>query len=284
MNEDAGRRRRAGGRAGNKQRAGTAAIDQMPWRIPVNPDQPTEPVDMDGLMAIHRGCMRILKEIGIEFLNPEAVEILRKAGCKVDGTNIRMDEDFVMEMLKTAPESFTITPRNPEREIIIGGRHMVFVNVSSPPNAWDLERGKRSGDFETFKEFMKLTQYFNCIHVAGGYPVEPIDIHPSVRHLDCLYEKLTLTDKVVHAYSLGAERVEDAVFCRRSSYESGDCAPPPPPGVPFSPPGLQGNGFGGGFPGATGGYNNIFSSSSKAIITKDILVRVIDHSIHRFLF
>ena len=93
----------------------------------------------------------------------------------------------------------------------MGGKHMLFVNVSSPPNAWDLERGKRSGDFETFKEFMKLTQYFNCIHVAGGYPVEPIDIHPSVRHLDCLYEKLTLTDKVVHAYSLGAERVEDVM-------------------------------------------------------------------------
>ena len=215
MNEDAGRRRRAGGRAGNKQRAGTAAIDQMPWRIPVNPDRPTEPLDMDGVMAIHRGCMRILKEIGIEFLNPAAVDILRKAGCRVDGTNIRMDEDFVMEMLKTAPESFTITPRNPDREVIIGGRHMVFVNVSSPPNAWDLERGKRSGDFGTFREFIKLTQYFNCIHVAGGYPVEPIDIHPSIRHLDCLYEKLTLTDKVVHAYSLGAERVEDVMEMTR---------------------------------------------------------------------
>ncbi|MCA3451357.1 MAG: trimethylamine methyltransferase family protein [Rhodobacter sp.] len=215
MNEDAGRRRRAGGRAGNKQRAGTAAIDQMPWRIPVNPDRPTEPLDMNGVMAIHRGCMRILKEIGIEFLNPAAVDILRKAGCRVDGTNIRMDEDFVTDMLKTAPESFTITPRNPDREVIIGGRHMVFVNVSSPPNAWDLERGKRSGDFGTFREFIKLTQYFNCIHVAGGYPVEPIDIHPSIRHLDCLYEKLTLTDKVVHAYSLGAERVEDVMEMTR---------------------------------------------------------------------
>jgi trimethylamine--corrinoid protein Co-methyltransferase len=215
MTEDSGRRRRAGGRAGNKQRAGTAAIDQMPWRIPVNPDRPTEPLDMDGVMAIHRGCMRILKEIGIEFLNPAAVDILRKAGCRVDGTNVRMDEDFVTDMLKTAPESFTITPRNPDREVIIGGRHMVFVNVSSPPNAWDLERGKRSGDFGTFREFMKLTQYFNCIHVAGGYPVEPIDIHPSIRHLDCLYEKLTLTDKVVHAYSLGAERVEDVIEMTR---------------------------------------------------------------------
>lgn len=215
MADDGARRRRAGGRAGNKTRAGTAVIDQMPWRIPVNPDRPTEPLDAEGVQAIHRGAMRILKEIGIEMLNPDAVEILRKAGCIVNGTNVRFDEDFVMEMVGKAPSSFTITPRNPEREIILGGKHMVFVNVSSPPNAWDLERGKRTGDFETFKEFMKLTQYFNCIHVAGGYPVEPVDIHASVRHLDCLFEKLTLTDKVVHAYSLGAERVEDVMEMTR---------------------------------------------------------------------
>ena len=116
-----------------------------------------------------------------------------------------------MEMIGHAPANFTITPRNPAHQVTLGGRHMAFVNVSSPPNAWDLERGKRPGDFETFREFMKLTQYFNCIHVAGGYPVEPIDIHASERHLDCGYEKLVLTDKVIHAYSLGAERVEDVI-------------------------------------------------------------------------
>jgi len=205
------KRSRAGGRAGNKIRAGSAVIDQMPWRIPVNPDRPIEPMDADGVQAVHKGTMRILRDIGIEFLNPEAVSLLKQAGCLVNGTNVRMDEDFVMEMIGHAPETFTITPRNPEREVIMGGKHMLFVNVSSPPNAWDMERGKRSGDFETFKEFMKLTQYFNCIHIAGGYPVEPVDIHASVRHLDCLYEKLTLTDKVCHAYSLGAERVEDVM-------------------------------------------------------------------------
>ncbi len=169
MTDDTATRRRAGtrggGRSGARGRAGGHAIDQMPWRIPVNPDRPTEPLDPDGVMAIHRGAMRILSDIGIEMLNPDAVEILRKAGCRVAGTNVRMDEDFVMEMVRKAPSSFTITPRNPDREITIGGKHMVFVNVSSPPNAWDLERGKRSGDFETFREFMKLTQYFNCIHL-----------------------------------------------------------------------------------------------------------------------
>lgn len=215
MTEETGRRRRAGGRAGNQTRAGTAAIDQMPWRIPVNPDKPVEPLNPEGVLAIHKAAMRILSEIGIEFLNPDAVAILKKAGCRVNGENVRMDEAFIMEMLGHAPESFTITPRNPARELVIGGKHMVFVNVSSPPNSWDLERGKRPGDFETFKEFLKLTQYFNCIHIAGGYPVEPIDIHPAVRHLDCVSEKLTLTDKVVHAYSLGAERVEDVMEMTR---------------------------------------------------------------------
>ncbi|MCC0075421.1 MAG: trimethylamine methyltransferase family protein [Rhodobacter sp.] len=229
MAEDGARRRRHGGREGNTRRSGGQVIDQMPWRIPLNPDRPTEPLDMDGVTAIHKGAMRILSEIGIEFLNDEALATFREAGCRIDGQRVRMDEDFVMEMVRRAPGAFTITPRNPDRQVTIGGGHMVFVNVSSPPNSWDIHRGKRSGDFETFKDFMKLTQAFNCIHVAGGYPVEPIDIHPSVRHLDCLYEKLTLTDKVCHAYSLGKERVEDVMEMVRIagglSHEDFDASP-----------------------------------------------------------
>ena len=157
--------------------------------------------------------MQVLEEIGIEFLNPEATAILKQAGCIVDDEtmNVRMDRDFVMEMLAKAPAEFTMTPRNPDRTITIGGKHMVFGNVSSPPNAMDLDRGHRVGDRAAFQDFLKLTQYYNCIHFAGGYPVEPVDIHASVRHLDCLYDKIILTDKVIHAYSLGAERVEDVL-------------------------------------------------------------------------
>ncbi len=203
--------RRSGGRAGNQRRAATTAVDQMPWRQIVNTDKPTEPLDEEGVNAIHEGVCTILEDIGIQFMNKEALEIMKKGGATVDGENVRIGRDMLMEMIGHVPSQFTITPRNPDRAVTIGGNHLAFVNVSSPPNMWDLERGKRAGDFEGFKDFMKLTQYFNCIHVAGGYPVEPIDIHASVRHLDCLYEKLTLTDKVCHAYSLGKERVEDVM-------------------------------------------------------------------------
>lgn len=206
------RKRRGGGRAGNAARRGGAVLEQMPWRIPVNIDRPTEPLDAAGVAAIHDGAMRILEEIGVVFLNPEALEIFRQAGCTVEGDLVRMGRDFVMEMIAKAPSEFTLTPRNLDRQIPVGGRNILFGNVSSPPNYWDMEIGKKvSGNREQCANLLKLTQYFNCIHFAGGYPVEPVDVHASVRHLDVVYDKLTLTDKVMHAYSLGKERVEDVM-------------------------------------------------------------------------
>ncbi|MEM6308103.1 MAG: trimethylamine methyltransferase family protein, partial [Pseudomonadota bacterium] len=107
---------------------------------------------------------------------------------------------------------FTITPRNVDRQLPIGGDALLFGNVSSPPNYWDMEIGKKvPGTRAQCANLLKLTQYFNCIHFAGGYPVEPVDLHASVRHLEVVYDKLTLTDKVMHAYSLGKERVEDVM-------------------------------------------------------------------------
>ncbi len=224
-------RRRGGGRAGNPRRASAQAVAQTPWTMPVNPDVPTEPIDEAGVRAIHEGAMRVLEEIGIEFLHEEARSILKSAGCTVSpgAENVRMDRAFVMEQVSKAPSSFTITPRNPARAVSVGGDHMVFVNVSSPPNCSDLDRGRRTGTRESYQDLLKLTQFFNCIHLAGGYPVEPQDIHPSVRHLDCLYDKLTLIDKPVHAYSLGKERVEDVMEMVRIAagltHEQFDAAP-----------------------------------------------------------
>ncbi len=212
MVEAATRRRRGGGRAGAAARRGSAIIEQMPWKPPQNIDRPVEPLTEEGVQAIHDGAMRILEELGIEILNDEAVEVFRQAGCIIEGSNVRMGRDMVMEMIAKAPSQFTLTPRNPSRTLTVGDGSILFGNVSSPPNYWDMEIGSKvSGTRSQCQNLLKLTQYFNCIHFAGGYPVEPVDVHASVRHLDVLFDKLTLTDKVMHAYSLGQERVEDVM-------------------------------------------------------------------------
>ena len=230
MSDEVQRRKRSGGRAGAATRRGTATIEQMPWRLPVNQDRPIAPLTEEGVQRIHEAAMYILEEIGIEFLNLEALEILREAGCTVQGENVRMGRDFVMEMIGRAPRQWTITPRNPARQLTIGGDHILFGNVSSPPNYWDMATGRKlSGTREMCRDLLKLSQYFNCIHFIGGYPVEPVDVHASVRHLDVLYDTLTLTDKVAHAYSLGKERVEDVMEMVRIagglSHEEFDASP-----------------------------------------------------------
>ena len=145
-------RRRAGGRAGNERRAGAAAIRQSPWTVPQYSDNPVEPLDREGVERIHDGAMRVLEEIGIDFLNEEAKPVLREAGADVDpnSNRVRMDRAFVMEKVRLAPSSFEIVPRNPERRIVIGGKHSVNVNVSSPPNVAYLERGRRVSDCVSF--------------------------------------------------------------------------------------------------------------------------------------
>jgi trimethylamine--corrinoid protein Co-methyltransferase len=205
-------RRKRGGRGANTRRGG-AAIAQIPWTLPEIPDAPTEPLSEEGVRAVDAAAMRILSEIGIDFLHDGARAELRAAGAEVrDGSErVRFDPEMVRELVAKAPQSFTITPRNPEREVTVGGRRQLFVNVASPPNCSDLERGRRAGDHESYRDLVKLSQYFNCIHLIGGYPVEPVDLHPSTRHLDCIRDKLVLSDKGVHTYALGTERVEDAM-------------------------------------------------------------------------
>lgn len=223
------RRRRSGGRAAHRARSAGAIIAQMPWAPPLVTDRLADPLPPEGVMAIHDAAMRVLEEIGIEFLNAESLALFRAAGMRVEGTNVRLDRAFVTEMIARAPAQFAITPRNPARRVTLGTGHMLFGNVSSPPAWWDAQTGKVTGTRAQCRDLLKLTQYFNCIHFAGGYPVEPQDLHPRIRHLEVLHDKLTLTDKVTHAYCLGPERVEDVMEMVRLaaglSHDEFDAAP-----------------------------------------------------------
>ena len=62
---------------------------------------------------------------------------------------------------------------------------------------------------------MRLIQTLNIVQIIGGYPVEPVDLHPNTRHLDCLRDFVTMTDKPFHAYSLGWGRIRDGIEITR---------------------------------------------------------------------
>lgn len=206
-------RRRGGER--HKGRTATAKINQLPRRKPRRLFAPMALVSDDELESIHQASLQVLQEIGMDLLLPEARERLAAAGAEVKGERVRFPRGLIEECLKTVPSEFNLHARNPENSIRLGGSAMVFGNVSSPPNCSDADGGRRTGNLADFRNLLKLSQVFNCIHFLGGYPVEPIDVHASVRHLVALKDMATLTDKPFHAYSLGRERICDGIEIAR---------------------------------------------------------------------
>ena len=129
---DAAPRRRTGGRAGHERHT---LPQQRPWAQPRMRYRPTEVVSADELESIHAASMGILEEIGMDFLDPEARELLRAAGARVEegSERVRFDRAMVEERIRTAPSTFTLHATNPAHHLAIGGDSMAFGSSRAHP-------------------------------------------------------------------------------------------------------------------------------------------------------
>jgi len=204
------RRRRSIERAAAK---GPVAIPQLPLRRVRNPYPPMALLSADQIEAIHEASLHILENFGIEVMSARALALFEKAGASVDRATqtVRLDRGLVAEALKTAPSAYTLTPRNPERKIHLGGDTINFTLVAGPPNVHDMERGRRAGNLRDYSDLIRLAQHFNCIHMLGNQVCAPIELPANSRHLDTYFANLTLTDKAFHVSAIGRGRALDGI-------------------------------------------------------------------------
>ncbi len=195
------------------RRTGGARLPQLPWTRVVNPYAPMEILSADQLEAIHLTSLRILEEIGIELMSPAARAAMRAVGAEVDeatGT-VRLDRAIVERALATTPERFTLTSRNPAKQLQMGGRDMAFGLVAGPPFVHDCERGRRAGNLADYRDFIKLAQHFNAIHIIGNQVCAPIELPANSRHLDTYRTNLVYSDLSFHCTAIGAGRARDGI-------------------------------------------------------------------------
>ena len=172
----------------------------------------------DELESIHQASLTLLRTTGMDVLLPEAQRLFRNNGAMLDGDRVRFDPEMIEDFISSVPNEFTLHARNPDNSQQIGGNNVVFTAVASPPNSGDIAGGRRTGNHRDFIDLVKLSQHLSAIQMHGGYPVEPADIHASIRHLHALRDIVTLSDKPAHAYSLGAQRNRDALEILRLAH------------------------------------------------------------------
>jgi trimethylamine--corrinoid protein Co-methyltransferase len=210
MAEAAARRGRGGG--GAVRRAERSAVSFETARYIERNIPNFEVLNEEALELIEHNAETVLEEIGVNFPeNPGALALWRAAGADVQGDRVRIPRGLARQLCKTAPSSYTQHARNPERNVVVGGKSLVLAPVYGPPFVRDAEGGRRYATMEDFRKFVKLGYMSKWLHHSGGTVCEPTDIPVNKRHLDMLHAHMTLSDKPFMGSVTEPSRAQDSV-------------------------------------------------------------------------
>jgi trimethylamine--corrinoid protein Co-methyltransferase len=178
-----------------------------------NPYVPFEVLSSDQIEAIHETSLKMLEQIGVELMSAAARDLLRERGALVDEASgvVKLDRVIVEWALSQAPATFTLTSRNPAKQLVIGGRNVAFGLVAGPPFVHDFERGRRAGNYADYCDFIRLAHYFNAIHLIGNQVCAPVELPANSRHLDAYRANLVYSDLAYHCTAIGAGRARDGI-------------------------------------------------------------------------
>ncbi|MEZ5883822.1 MAG: trimethylamine methyltransferase family protein [Paracoccaceae bacterium] len=189
-----GRRARGGGGAARRAERSAVKIEFARYIERNIPN--LEILNEEALSIIEANAETVLEEIGVNFVeNPAALQLWRDAGADVQGERVRIPKGLARKLCATAPSQFTQHARNPDRNVVIGGKNLVLAPVYGPPFVRDLNGGRRYATIADFRNLVKLGQMSKWLHHSGGTVCEPTDVPVNKRHLDMLHAHMTLSDK-----------------------------------------------------------------------------------------
>ena len=207
--------RRSGGRDARRAARLASHLERTPFLTRTLP--PFEVLGEEGLSLLEHNADTILEEVGVVFRgDPEATRLLRDAGADVDGELVRFPRGMCRAVVQaTAPRQFTQYARNHANDVEIGGTHTVFAPNYGSPFVRDLDKGRRYGTIEDFRNLVKLTYLSPHLHHSGGTVCEPVDIPVNKRHLDMVYAHMRYSDKPFMGSVTAPERARDTVEMAR---------------------------------------------------------------------
>jgi trimethylamine--corrinoid protein Co-methyltransferase len=198
-------RRRAGRSSGHSEE-----VRKPDYRELRNPFHPQSVFSDDQIAAMHDTALRVVEELGILVLLPEARALYRQGGAIVDETTrmVRIGRDIVAAALASAPRAIAGRAGDRRRDLCFEVGRLYFVGGAGAPNITDIDRGRRPGSLADFENLIRLAQSFDVIHMQGPH-VEPQDIDQRFRHYAINRAQLTLSDKFPFLYARGTPQVMD---------------------------------------------------------------------------
>ena len=163
------------------------------------------------VQTIHEASMDIIEEVGVEFRCEDAIAMWKATGASVDGVRVRIDREHLMELVGTAPSSYTMVARDRSFDATVGDGKTIFTPSYGAPYVLGLDGVRRPASLEDFRNFTKLNHLSPALHMSGGVVCEPMDVPVPKRHLYMTQSLLTYSSKPFMGAVTSMERAEDSL-------------------------------------------------------------------------
>jgi len=207
VNDDLGRVRQGrDARAAKRQTRVRTWLPELERKIPW-----VDLLSEEQVRTIHEASMDVIEEVGVEFRCEDAIAMWKAAGASVDGVRVRIDRELLMDLVGTAPSSYTMVARDRSFDATVGDGKTIFTPSYGAPYVLGLDGVRRPASLEDFRNFTKLNHLSPALHMSGGVVCEPMDVPVPKRHLYMTQSLLTYSSKPFMGAVTSMERAEDSL-------------------------------------------------------------------------
>ncbi len=150
--------------------------------------------------AIGGAALDILDGTGCKVENQRGLELLAKAGARVDGSRVRLGAELVERALSSAPGNVTIADREGGPAMELGGRRVYFGTGSDCVYTRDLESGERRKarradivDFARVSEKLENVSFVMSMALPEDVPGKRLDVEEFAAMLLATRKPITFT-------------------------------------------------------------------------------------------
>ncbi len=173
------------------------------------------------ILEIHRASLEVLETVGVRLLHPEAVDLLRDAGCRVKGSNVvQIPNWLVEECIHSAPSRITMYSQDGKEAMRLEGRNIHFGLGTDLISTQDLETGKtRPTQLQDVANAARVADYCEEIDFIASFGL-PGDVPTNSMYVECARAMMENSNKPIFFTAGGEEDL--AVIIEMAAVVAGD--------------------------------------------------------------
>ncbi len=162
----------------------------------------------DEAANMHDAALEMLETLGMKVLLPEARQIFRAGGARIDDEMVYIGREMIEAALAAAPKSIHCHAGARHRDVVLELGALAFQPGAGAPHATDLKRGRRPGSASDFRDYTRLAHHYDVFQMMSP-SVEPQDVPTHLRHYFTTRTQVTLTDKFPFLFARGTPQTLD---------------------------------------------------------------------------